>query len=318
MIKPLLSICIPTYNRSKRLINSIESIIKQPEFTPENVEIVVSDNCSPDDTQEVMKKYTDKYTNIHYFRNDKNVTMENFPIVMSEAIGLFRKLSNDTCIYIEGSLNKILTLIKENEVEKPSMFFLYKKNKKNEYIYSLEKFLYSVEHYITWIGGFGLWDNECNDIRNNTYGCAEYLWQVPLFLDTVELKKKSIVVRDKLLDIESTEKKNVFYSFYEIFYINYLNFINVYVKKGSLSIKCYKWLEKRLLFKFFTQWMILYETQKKEYLYTESNSLIKAITETYSKKSYYPLFLVYYTMKKSVQKFKKLIKFCLTSSGIKD
>ena len=110
----------------------------------------------------------------------------------------------------------------------------------------------------------------------------------------------------------------MFYSFYEIFYINYLNFINVYVKKGSLSIKCYKWLEKRLLFKFFTQWMILYETQKKEYLYTESNSLIKAITETYSKKSYYPLFLVYYTMKKSVQKFKKLIKFCLTSSGIKD
>lgn len=159
---------------------------------------------------------------------------------------------------------------------------------------SLEEFLYSVEHNITWIAGFGLWDDECIDIRNNTYGCAEYLWQVPQFLNTVENKKKSIVVREKLFDIESTEKKNVFYSFYEIFYVNYLNFINAYVKNGSLSIKCYKWLEKRLLFKFFTPWMYLYETNKKEYLYTDSNLLIKAINATYSKKSYFPLFLIHY------------------------
>ena len=39
--KPLLSICIPTYNRCEYLKKSIETIISQKEFSDENVEIVI-------------------------------------------------------------------------------------------------------------------------------------------------------------------------------------------------------------------------------------------------------------------------------------
>ena len=64
MDKPLLSICIPTYNRSKYLKNSIESIICQQEFLDGKVEIVISDNASEDDTPSAVKAYTDRYSNV--------------------------------------------------------------------------------------------------------------------------------------------------------------------------------------------------------------------------------------------------------------
>ena len=48
--QPLVSICIPTYNRSEYLRLSLERYIREPEFLSGCVEIVISDNTSTDDT----------------------------------------------------------------------------------------------------------------------------------------------------------------------------------------------------------------------------------------------------------------------------
>ncbi|RYZ98014.1 MAG: glycosyltransferase, partial [Sphingobacteriaceae bacterium] len=70
-----LSICIPTYNRSNNLRETIESIITQPEFNgTDEVEIVIADNCSTDDTETVANEYTAKYpSKIKYNRNSENI-----------------------------------------------------------------------------------------------------------------------------------------------------------------------------------------------------------------------------------------------------
>ena len=90
--KPILSLCIPTYNRSKYLKNTLESIVCQDVFCNGEVEIVVSDNASSDDTQQMMKEYIDKHKNIYYYRNEENVVDVNMPIVIQHANGLYRKL----------------------------------------------------------------------------------------------------------------------------------------------------------------------------------------------------------------------------------
>ena len=48
--QPLLSICIPTYNRSEQLRRALESLVGQEGFS--EVEVVISDNCSTDGTEE--------------------------------------------------------------------------------------------------------------------------------------------------------------------------------------------------------------------------------------------------------------------------
>ncbi|MBR7037253.1 glycosyltransferase [bacterium] len=60
--QPILSICIPTYNREVYLKRLVDSIISQKEFVDtDDIEIVISDNASTDSTKDMINKYINKY-----------------------------------------------------------------------------------------------------------------------------------------------------------------------------------------------------------------------------------------------------------------
>lgn len=71
----LLTICIPTYNRAYFLEEVLASVCAQlNEDVLKYVNIVISDNASPDNTTEIAEKYVSKYPdNIEYFRNGENI-----------------------------------------------------------------------------------------------------------------------------------------------------------------------------------------------------------------------------------------------------
>jgi glycosyltransferase involved in cell wall biosynthesis len=68
--KPLVSICIPTRNRAASLRESLKSILAQDYDT---LEIVISDNCSDDDTQTVGRALMREDRRIRYVRHDTNI-----------------------------------------------------------------------------------------------------------------------------------------------------------------------------------------------------------------------------------------------------
>ena len=65
---PLVSICIPTYNRADMVGKAIESALDQ---TYQNIEVIVVDNASTDNTEEIVASYDDP--RLKYFGNDENV-----------------------------------------------------------------------------------------------------------------------------------------------------------------------------------------------------------------------------------------------------
>ncbi len=66
---PLVSIGIPTYNRANSYLRcALRSAVNQ---TYKNIEIIVSDNCSQDDTESVVKEFNDP--RIRYYRQKKNI-----------------------------------------------------------------------------------------------------------------------------------------------------------------------------------------------------------------------------------------------------
>jgi glycosyltransferase involved in cell wall biosynthesis len=79
--KPLVSIVITSYNRAHWIGKTIESALAQDY---ENLEIVISDNASTDNSDEVIKKYAhDK--RVKYSRNPSNIGMlPNFRKVFFE------------------------------------------------------------------------------------------------------------------------------------------------------------------------------------------------------------------------------------------
>lgn len=67
MVDGLVSVIMPSWNTSNFIAESIQSVIDQ---TYENWELIIVDDCSTDNTDEVVARFTDK--RIRYFKNEKN------------------------------------------------------------------------------------------------------------------------------------------------------------------------------------------------------------------------------------------------------
>lgn len=70
-----LSICIPTYNRARLLGETLDGIIAQVVGlgqAGDGVEIAVSDNASPDDTEAVVRARQARFPRLTYFRQPEN------------------------------------------------------------------------------------------------------------------------------------------------------------------------------------------------------------------------------------------------------
>ncbi|MGI6360278.1 MAG: glycosyltransferase family 2 protein [Acholeplasmatales bacterium] len=106
----LVSVIIPTHNRSSFLVKSIDSVIAQ---TYKNIEIIVVSDGSTDDTDEIMKPFL-KRSNIKYFINEKprgaNYTRN---VGIKKASGLFIAFLDDDDTWditkIEKQMNLFLT-----------------------------------------------------------------------------------------------------------------------------------------------------------------------------------------------------------------
>ncbi|MFA5393574.1 MAG: glycosyltransferase family 2 protein [Candidatus Ratteibacteria bacterium] len=79
-----ISVCITTRNRANLIGESLESIISQAD---DNIEIVVVDGASTDNTAEVVRKYQSKFRNLVYRRLEKNGGVD---LDMAQAIKLSR------------------------------------------------------------------------------------------------------------------------------------------------------------------------------------------------------------------------------------
>ena len=89
---PLITIAIPTYNRADLYLKqAIQCALNQ---TYSNVEIVISDNCSMDNTETVVKNFKDP--RIRYFRQEKNIGgNNNFNFCLDQAKGEYFLLLMD-------------------------------------------------------------------------------------------------------------------------------------------------------------------------------------------------------------------------------
>jgi len=92
---PKFSIGIPTFNRARWLKNAIDCALAQ---TYQDIEVLVSDNASTDNTPEVVKEYGSR---VRYIRNETNIgPSANFRQLADLATGeYFSWLQDDDCIF---------------------------------------------------------------------------------------------------------------------------------------------------------------------------------------------------------------------------
>ncbi|MFV0465940.1 MAG: glycosyltransferase family 2 protein [Lachnospiraceae bacterium] len=87
-MKPLVSVCIPAYNNAAYIKDTIESVLSQ---TYENLELVICDDKSTDNTVEVIRSFWDN--RIKLYLNEKNLGMSgNWNNCLKKCDGEFIKL----------------------------------------------------------------------------------------------------------------------------------------------------------------------------------------------------------------------------------
>ncbi len=313
--QPLVSICIPTFNRCNYLKESIESIICQPEFQNGEVEIVISDNASNDGTDLLGKEFESKYSNIHYYQNTENIVDKNFPLALSRGSGVFRKLSNDTFIYIDGSLKYICDLIKKYYLEKKQILFLNETRKEysDEQIdcSNFEQATVVMGYWLTWSGTFGIWGKECDEIEKDLAGCELHFWHTVKVCKMINEKKSALICNRKLVDVQKVRGKDFSYGLYQVFYINFLGILKKYVDVGTLSCKVYEKIRKDLLYDLFTDQIILLETKYGDAVYNTKENLKEMLIKAYKDEPYWADYVRFYKKKKIVFIIKQKIKIIL-------
>ena len=90
---PLVSLCVPTRNRARSLRQSLKSICGQDYSS---IEILISDNCSEDDTEQVCREWMARDSRIRYVRHDRNIGLHgNHNFCFDEARGAFICICHD-------------------------------------------------------------------------------------------------------------------------------------------------------------------------------------------------------------------------------
>ena len=112
IIKPRLSVAIPTYNRAALLQVCLDSLVKQ---ASPGVELVVCDNASTDDTVRILGEYRARYPEIRVFVNEKNLGPDsNILRCLKESRGGFIFLLSDDDFLLPGGLLNVLRAIHDS------------------------------------------------------------------------------------------------------------------------------------------------------------------------------------------------------------
>ena len=105
-----LSIFIPTYNRCNLLKDTLNSLVH--EVHKYNIPIIISDNNSTDDTENMVNEFKNKYTNIFYSKNKKNVGLDkNMLLALKLVKTEYCFMLGDDDLLIEGGFEKVMKML---------------------------------------------------------------------------------------------------------------------------------------------------------------------------------------------------------------
>lgn len=110
--KPLVSICIPTYNNDKYIKKTIESVLNQS-YT--NFELIINDDASVDKTLEIISSFNDHRIKIS--QNNKNLGLVgNFNVCINKVKGKYFKILCGDDMLAPNAIEAAVEVMEQNDM----------------------------------------------------------------------------------------------------------------------------------------------------------------------------------------------------------
>lgn len=306
--RPLLSICIPTYNRGNVLKQVLEKYVSAPDFD-DAVELVISDNASTDNTQQIVEEFAKHRENIKYHRNEVNIVDRNFPLVLDIASGEYLKLMND-CLYpLEGGLAYMKSKIREHIEDRRALFFtldyIYTKRKAEEIeCRDLDEYIQSISTYVTCNNCFGAWREQWADVKEREKYSKYKLLQDDWSYQIVANNGGCVLYDRKLFGLINQLGVRKGYNWFEVHLDNYYKILQPYVQKGLVKESTIKQDKKYLINHFRPELVQIYILHTNRLWKFDTSHTLAYFWKYYKKEPVfylhlllYPFALIYYPIK---------------------
>jgi abequosyltransferase len=292
MKSKLLSICIPTYNRCDILDVTLNKLFSNPDFDNNSIEVIVSDNCSSDNTREIVAKYPF----VKYYCNQKNNSFFNLTTVLSYATGKYVKLFNDTFSFKKNALKQMLYRIKLHQNDCENLFFypnfIHNQNTSKK-INSISSFFYECSYNSTWTAAIGFWRQDFDKIIDKNKYAPLHFPQLEWMYNIVKNGKKTKIYFEDLFDVAIPSKKGG-YNVFKTFVTDYLNI----VKQEKLSLYIYELEKYRLCRYFIYPWLQTLLINDTDHYNFDTKGVFKIIFKKYWYEPYlYPILLLFWIKK---------------------
>ncbi|WP_088833320.1 glycosyltransferase [Paenibacillus tyrfis] len=116
---PKVSVLIPTYNRPEYLEQALYSVLQQ---TYKNIEIIISDDSTNDETRQLIETYTKNHQHIFYHKNGSNLgQFENDLKCIELATGEYISFLMDDDLFHPEKIEKMMHYFVHDREEKISL-----------------------------------------------------------------------------------------------------------------------------------------------------------------------------------------------------
>ncbi len=111
-MKEQIDVLLATYNGEKYLKEQLDSILNQ---TYQNIQLIISDDCSKDDTRNILKEYEEKDSRVKvYYQNENIGCIKNFEFLLKQVKNKIYMLSDQDDVWMPEKIEKIYEQL-ENE-----------------------------------------------------------------------------------------------------------------------------------------------------------------------------------------------------------
>ena len=244
--QPLLSVCIPTYNRCTILMENLDRLSRNI-IDKKNIQIVIGDNASSDETEQRVKSFIEEKQdlNIKYIRNNTNIADENFFYVLTHGDGVYLKLINDYTVLTEDNLKVLLNKINKYRSSKELYLnFCFNVrdvpvNTDEIRISNINEFILTLNNKLTWISNFGCFNYQLNGLENFLQYKDMMLLQMYWSLYLSEVNSKIIVCplnSPETIPL-SPSKRFTPYNFFTPHVKNYYSIIKSFTNLSSTELR---------------------------------------------------------------------------------
>ena len=111
-MKEQIDVLLATYNGEKYLKEQLDSILNQ---TYPNIQLIISDDCSKDDTRKILKEYEEKDSRVKVYYQDENIgCIKNFEFLLKQVKNEIYMLSDQDDVWMPEKIEKTYEQL-ENE-----------------------------------------------------------------------------------------------------------------------------------------------------------------------------------------------------------